>query len=206
VNTSIQVVECLEEVRHYARERGLRVEIIVILEENDISASQYSKKKRPDFRGLIELIKENEVDVIFATEVERLVRQPAEAEQLIDLAGATDLREVHLTSDEGYDLSTPDGVYRIRQAVKLAERESRKTSERLRRKLADRARNGQTHGSRRCFGYKIGWRGALIDSVVDRIDVFPGIGKPFVDVDGVTMRFDKDRALITWRKIDTLAA
>ena len=156
LNTSIQVVECLEEVRHYAREHGLRVEIIVIFEENDISASQYSKKKRPDFQGLIELIKENKVDVIFATEVERLVRQPAEAEQLIDLAGATDLREVHLTSDEGYDLSTPDGVYRIRQAVNLAERESRKTSERLRRKLADRARNGQTHGSRRCFGYKTG--------------------------------------------------
>jgi len=111
---------------------------------------------RPDFQGLIKFIKENKVDVIFATEVERLVRQPAEAEQLIDLAGVTNLREVHLTSDEGYDLSTPDGVYRIRQAVYLAERESRKTSERLRRKLADRARNGQTHGSRRCFGYKTG--------------------------------------------------
>lgn len=52
----------------------------------------------------------------------------------------------------------------------------------------------------------IGWRGTLIDMVVERIDVFPGIGKPFVDVDGVTMRFDKDRVLITWRKIDTLAA
>ena len=38
----------------------------------------------------------------------------------------------------------------------MAERESRKTTERLRRKLADRARNGQPHGSRRCFGYKVG--------------------------------------------------
>jgi DNA invertase Pin-like site-specific DNA recombinase len=155
-NTSIQVVECLEEVKHYAQERGLRVEVVVIFEENDISASKYSKKERPDFRGLIELVKENKVDAIFATEVERLVRQPAEAEQLIDLADTTDLREVHLTSEEGYNLSTPNGVYRLRQAVNLAERESRKTSERLRRKLADRARNGQTHGSRRCFGYKAG--------------------------------------------------
>jgi DNA invertase Pin-like site-specific DNA recombinase len=91
-NTSIQVVECLEEVKHYARERGMRVEVIVIFEENDISASKYSKKDRPGFRSLIELIKENKVDVIFATEVERLVRQPAEAEHLIDLAGNTDLR------------------------------------------------------------------------------------------------------------------
>lgn len=52
----------------------------------------------------------------------------------------------------------------------------------------------------------IGWRGALIDMVVERIDVFPGIGKPFVNVDGVTMRFDKGRVVITWRKGDSAAA
>jgi hypothetical protein len=34
---------------------------------------------------------------------------------------------------------------------------------------------------------------------VERIDVFPGIRKPFVNVDGVTMRFDKGRVKITWR-------
>lgn len=49
-------------------------------------------------------------------------------------------------------------------------------------------------------------RRALIDTVVERIDIFPGIRKPFVNVDGVTMRFDKDRVMITWRKADTLAA
>ncbi len=94
--------------------------------------------------------------MIFATEVERLVRQPVEAEQLIDLAATTDLIEIHLTTDQGYKLSTANGVHRLRTTVKLAERESRKTSERLRRKLADKARKGETHGSRRCFGYKAG--------------------------------------------------
>jgi hypothetical protein len=49
-------------------------------------------------------------------------------------------------------------------------------------------------------------RRALIDTVVEPFDVFPGIRKPFVNVDGVTMRFDKDRVMITWRKADTLAA
>jgi site-specific DNA recombinase len=155
-NTSIQVAECLAEVAHYVRHRGLRAEVVAIFEENDVGASKYSKKERPDYRRLLELVKENKVDVIFVTEVERLMRQPAEAEQLIDLAGATDLREIHPTSEEDYNLSTPNGVYGLRQAVKLAERESLKTSERLRRTLADRARNGQTHGSRRCFGYKAG--------------------------------------------------
>jgi site-specific DNA recombinase len=155
-NTSIQVAECLEDARRYVQDRVLRARVVVIFEENDVSASAYSNKKRPDFQRLIELIEQNEIDVIFATEVERLVRQPAEAEQLIDLAGATDLREIHLTSEAGYNLSMPSGMCQLRQAVNLAERESRKTSERLRRKLAHRARSGQPHGSRRCFGYKAG--------------------------------------------------
>jgi hypothetical protein len=51
----------------------------------------------------------------------------------------------------------------------------------------------------------IGWRGALIDMIVERIDVFPGIGKPFVNVDGVIMRFDKSRVVITWRKDESVA-
>ncbi len=51
-----------------------------------------------------------------------------------------------------------------------------------------------------------GWRGALIDMVVERIDVSPCISKPFINVDGVAMRFDKDRVMITWRKVNTLAA
>lgn len=88
--------------------------------------------------------------------MERLVRQPLEVEELIDLAERTSLREIYLTSDEGYDLSTLNGIYRARQAVALAERESRKISERTKRKQADRARNGYSHGGRRCFGYKSG--------------------------------------------------
>ena len=136
--------------------------------------------------------------------------------------------EIHLTSEEGYDLSTSNGVSRVRQAVSLAERESRKISDRTRRKQADRARNGQAHGGHRCFGYKTGnmevdeaeasvlreMGSKLLDNysfkeiaywamVVERIDVFPGIGKPFVNVDGVTMRFDKNRVMITWRKVNT---
>jgi DNA invertase Pin-like site-specific DNA recombinase len=77
VNTSIQVAECLEEARRYVQDRVLQARIVAIFEENDISASAYSKKKRLDFQRLIELIKRNKIDIILATEVERLVRQPA---------------------------------------------------------------------------------------------------------------------------------
>ena len=69
VNTSIQVAECLKEVRRYVQDRLLRVKIVVIFEENDISASKYAKKERPDFQSLIELVRRNEVNVIVATEL-----------------------------------------------------------------------------------------------------------------------------------------
>jgi hypothetical protein len=50
----------------------------------------------------------------------------------------------------------------------------------------------------------IEWRGVLIDKAIERIEVFPGIGKPFVNVDGTTMRFDKERVRIIWRQADAV--
>jgi len=44
VNTSIQVAECLEEAKHYAQDRGLRVKVVVIFEENDIMRLSTPKK------------------------------------------------------------------------------------------------------------------------------------------------------------------
>lgn len=46
----------------------------------------------------------------------------------------------------------------------------------------------------------IQWRGTLIDRAIERIEVFPSVSKPFVKVDGITMRFDKDRVKIIWRQ------
>jgi hypothetical protein len=40
--------------------------------------------------------------------------------------------------------------------------------------------------------------------MIERIEVFPGIGKPIVNVDGVVMRFDKDRVKIVWRQSDSV--
>ncbi len=67
----------METTGRYVQDRVLQARIVAIFEENDISASAYSKKKRLDFQRLIELIKRNKIDIILATEVERLVRQPA---------------------------------------------------------------------------------------------------------------------------------
>src|SRR5436190_22342540 len=60
--------------------------------------------------------------------MERLGRQPKEAELLIDLAETTDLQEIRFTTDEGYDLRTANGIYRARGDANRGERESRKIS------------------------------------------------------------------------------
>ena len=51
----------------------------------------------------------------------------------------------------------------------------------------------------------IEWRGVLIGKAIERIEVFPGIGKPFVNVDRTTMRSDKERVRIIWRQADIVA-
>lgn len=155
-NTSIQVAECLDEAQYYARQNGLELVVVAIYEENDVSASKYSTKPRPDYLELLELIKGNEVDTIFSTEMERLCRRPREMEDIIDLAETTDLRCIYFTSDDSYDLRTVNGISRARDAVNRADRESRKISERIKRKLADRASEGASHGGRRAYGYKPG--------------------------------------------------
>lgn len=155
-NTSIQVAECLDEAQYYAKQHSLKLIVVAIFEENDVSASKYSTKPRPDYLTVIELINANKVDIIFATEMERLCRRPREMEDIIDLSEATDLRCIYFTSDDSYDLRTVNGISRARDAVNRADRESRKISERIKRKLADRASEGAAHGGRRPYGYKPG--------------------------------------------------
>lgn len=155
-NCAIQVAECEEEAGWYARDHGSRLTIVEKFQEDDVSASRYSTKPRPLYEQMLSLIAQNQVDMVWATETERLVRRPREMEKLIDLAETTRLKYLYLTSDDQYDLSTPNGIYRARQAVNAAERESRKISERTKRKQAAKAREGMSNGGRRCFAYKAG--------------------------------------------------
>ncbi|MFI9175984.1 recombinase family protein [Streptomyces lincolnensis] len=155
-NTAIQVAECLREAEYVAKERGLQLVVVAVFQEDDRGASKYSKKLRPQWDRAGELVRDSWVDMIMATESERLTRRPSETHVLIDLAEKTDLRELYLTRDECFDLSSPEGIYRARQAVNLAERESNKISQRSRKKQTTRAEQGYSHGGRRCFGFKPG--------------------------------------------------
>lgn len=154
--TAIQVEECEREARYYAKEHGVQIVIVDKFEEDDVSASRYSKKPRPLYEQVLHLVRSNKVDMIWSTEPERLCRRPREMDTIIDLSEATALRHLYFTSDDSFDLTTPNGIYHARQAVAAAERESRKISERVKRTLAENARDGLSNGGPRAYGYQKG--------------------------------------------------
>ena len=154
--TAIQVEECEREARYYAKDHGVQIVIVDKFEEDDVSASRYSKKPRPLYEQVLQLVRSNKVDMIWSTEPERLCRRPREMDTIIDLSETTDLRYLYFTSDDSFDLSTPNGIYRARQAVAAAERESRKISERVKRTLGENAKAGLSNGGPRAYAYQKG--------------------------------------------------
>jgi DNA invertase Pin-like site-specific DNA recombinase len=123
-----------------------------VLVDNDISASRYSKKARPGFARLLELITAGSVDRAVAYDLDRLLRQPKELEQLIDLADTNGGFEIHAVTGE-IDLRTSSGRFTARVLVSKAAMESDDLSRRLRRASDQRAAEGKPHGAR-AFGYE----------------------------------------------------
>jgi site-specific DNA recombinase len=127
--------------------------------DNDISASKFSKKPRPDYNRLVAAIERGEVEVIIVTEMTRLYRRLEELLDLIRMAERTRLRGIWTTDGVGYDLSTPEGIHAAIAAVNNAMLESAKMSKRIKRKKKARARAGNPMGGPRAYGYE----GALFD-------------------------------------------
>ncbi len=148
-NCAIQLREC----RAYLRDQGWME--VLALEENDISASQFSTRPRPKYeRELIPAIEQGCVEVILVTEMQRLYRRMEELLELIHLAQTTSLQLIQTTDGIRYDLSTPEGSKAAMDAVSNAIYESAKLSRRLLRKKAVRAAEGRYLGGYRAYGYE----------------------------------------------------
>jgi site-specific DNA recombinase len=118
--------------------------------DNDVSASRYARKKRPEYRRLIEAT-HNGVDVIVAYNIDRLYRQPRELEELIDLAEHGTV-EVH-TLNGPLDLRTGDGRANARILVTMAAKSTDDDSRRWRSLKDHLAVSGKRAGGPRPFGY-----------------------------------------------------
>jgi len=123
-----------------------------VLTDNDISASRYSKKARPGYLRLLAAI-EAGIDRAVVYDVDRLLRQPRQLEDLIDLCEARNgAFQLHNVNGE-LDLATGGGRFIARMLVAKAAMESDDMSRRLRRSFDQKALEGRPHGAR-AFGYE----------------------------------------------------
>jgi site-specific DNA recombinase len=126
--------------------------IIRVYVDNDISASTFAKKKRPEYQELRDDIESGRINAVIAWHPDRLHRRAAELESWLDLVGDN---VQHATVCAGlWDLSTPSGRMTARILGAVGQHESEHRSERVRSALKDAARNGKQHGGIRCFGYE----------------------------------------------------
>lgn len=125
--------------------------LVEVLTENDVSASRYGKKPRAKYARLLERVRAGEVDRVVVYDADRLLRQPRELEDLIDLVEQMPGVEVH-TINGLVDLTTSSGRFTARTLVAKSAMESDDLSRRLRRANDQKAADGRPHGAR-AFGY-----------------------------------------------------
>lgn len=127
--------------------------LVEVLTDNDISASRYSTKPRPGYQQLLDMIASGAVDRAVIYDVDRLLRQPRELEDLIDLCERCNgAFELHNINGE-LDLMTGSGRFVARVLVSKAAMESDDVSRRLKRSFDQKAAEGLPHGGR-AFGYE----------------------------------------------------
>lgn len=118
--------------------------------DNDISASRYSRKKRPGWARVLELIESGAANRIVAWDLDRMLRQPRELEDLIDRAD-NGLPVTTISGDVRLD--TADGRFITRILVAKAAKESDDLSRRIRRAREEAAAKGRVNVGIVAFGW-----------------------------------------------------
>jgi DNA invertase Pin-like site-specific DNA recombinase len=120
--------------------------------DNDISASRYTRKRRPEYLDMLDRVRSGELRRVVCYNIDRLYRRVKELEELIDLAEAGAVEIISLEGD--LNLSTGDGRFTARILVSMAEKSSDDSSRRLRRQRAERRSQGLMAGGARAFGWR----------------------------------------------------
>jgi site-specific DNA recombinase len=120
----------------------------------DDDRSAYSGKPRPEYRRLLDDIRDRSIDALIVYNLDRLHRQPRELEAFLDLADSVGL--TNLATVEGdINLGSHDGRFHARILGAVARKSSDDASRRIKRKFEERAAAGlPSPGGTRPFGYR----------------------------------------------------
>lgn len=134
-----------------------------IYEDNNVSASKYSKKARLEYQRLLKDIQEGQYDAGVFWDQDRLVRKPMELEEFVLICERAGLRLLASIGDS-INLSTGDGLLILRIKGAVAAEESRKISARAKSKRRELAESGSYGGGSRSFGYQQSEKSLVIDT------------------------------------------
>lgn len=131
----------------------LGCEVVEVYRDNDIGASTKSRKRRPDYRRLLDDARAGRFDLVLAYTTGRLTRRPREHEDLIDLAQDHGVRFEYVRSPS-FDLNTAQGRRIARTLAAQDAGEAEEIAERVARQKVQAAADGKWLGGRRPFGFE----------------------------------------------------
>lgn len=142
-----------KDCRDLAARMGL--DVVEVFTDNDVAATRSSRrgKVRRRWYDLLDSIRAGSVDVVLATEPERLQREMVDLLTYIEVCQA---RNVPTYSARGgnFDLSTPDGRMTAQIITATKQAEAEKIKQRARAARVHKVGRGEWVGGRRPFGYE----------------------------------------------------
>ncbi len=139
-------------------------DVVRVYRENDTSAYKQTtidlpngdrvrRVVRPMFREMLDLLGRREVDALIAYDLDRAVRDPRDLEDLIDAKVLAGFQVKSATASLRLDNDADIAMARI--MVAFANKSSADTARRVARASKQRAAEGQWHGGRAPFGYRM---------------------------------------------------
>jgi site-specific DNA recombinase len=136
--------------RALADRLGLDVREVYI--DNDVSASGYTRKRRPEYERMLRDLEASPAAIV-AMHPDRMYRQMAELENLVKVVERLGIT-IHTVHGGDVDLSTASGRTTARLVGVIAQGESERMSERRKARKQAQRLAGEYHGGPRPFGFE----------------------------------------------------
>ena len=144
------VTRQMEDTRELATRHRDRVIAEII--DNDVSA--FSRKPRPGYAQVVDLVKAGTVQAVYVWHPDRLYRRLRDLEDLVDLVDAHNLT-IRTVRAGDIDLATSTGRMTARVIGSVAQHESEQKADRQARKHRELAKAGKlSGGGKRPLGYR----------------------------------------------------